>query len=367
MIQILLGAVVVWLELPAMAVLVHLGFAMAILGLLVWIAVAAGPVPRARPPSAAAAARARRLIGWAHATTTLIFLLVLVGAYVRATGAGYACVGFPGCNGEALPFGANRSTCTCSIACWPTPSRPSPPSCCGKPGAPGAGCRRCRARRRSSRRWSSCRSALGPWRSRRGSRRMPAGRTWPARRRSGGGRGADLPGGPRPAAGPAADRARRAGLGRARAGRGRACPRCRGPDGACPCRVRICTAAYVSLTKPRIIILLLITTLPGHGPGHSDGWPPPWLILATLLGGTMAAGGANAINCYIDRDIDELMGRTLWRPAPAARSRPRERYASACRSRSASFACPGLFVNLLSAVLAVIGSPVLRVRLHAAG
>src|SRR3954471_14051841 len=107
-IQILLGAVVVWLELPAMAVLVHLGFAMAILGLLVWIAVAAGPLPRARPPSAAAGARARRLIGWAHATTTLAFLLVLVGAYVRATGAGYACVGFPGCNGEALPFGANR-------------------------------------------------------------------------------------------------------------------------------------------------------------------------------------------------------------------------------------------------------------------
>src|SRR4051794_30015129 len=107
-IQILLGAVVVKLELPTMVVLVHLGFAMAILGLLVWIAVAAGPLPRARPPSAAAAARARRLIGWAHATTTLAFLLVLVGAYVRATGAGYACVGFPGCNGEALPFGANR-------------------------------------------------------------------------------------------------------------------------------------------------------------------------------------------------------------------------------------------------------------------
>src|SRR5207248_9359652 len=75
-VQILLGAVVVKLELPAMVVLVHLGFAMAILGLLVWIAVAAGPAPQARPPSVVTAARARRLIGWAHATTTLMLLLV---------------------------------------------------------------------------------------------------------------------------------------------------------------------------------------------------------------------------------------------------------------------------------------------------
>lgn len=71
--------------------------------------------------------------------------------------------------------------------------------------------------------------------------------------------------------------------------------------------------AYLALTKPRIIELLLVTTFPtmmlaAHG---LPGW---WLVLATLVGGTTAAGSANALNSYFDRDIDELMGRTRQRP-----------------------------------------------------
>lgn len=71
--------------------------------------------------------------------------------------------------------------------------------------------------------------------------------------------------------------------------------------------------AYVALTKPRIIELLLVTTLPAMFLA-ARGLPDVGLTLATLVGGTMAAGSANALNCYLDRDIDALMGRTAMRP-----------------------------------------------------
>ncbi|MEX0790119.1 MAG: heme o synthase, partial [Actinomycetota bacterium] len=74
--------------------------------------------------------------------------------------------------------------------------------------------------------------------------------------------------------------------------------------------------AYFMLTKPRIIELLLITTVPAMIVAER-GWPSPWLVLATLIGGSMAAGSANCINCYIDRDIDEKMQRTSIRPLPS--------------------------------------------------
>ena len=70
---------------------------------------------------------------------------------------------------------------------------------------------------------------------------------------------------------------------------------------------------YLSLTKPRVIVLLLITTVPPMIVAER-GWPGGWLILATLIGGTLSAGGANAINCWYDRDIDAIMKRTQSRP-----------------------------------------------------
>jgi heme o synthase len=72
-------------------------------------------------------------------------------------------------------------------------------------------------------------------------------------------------------------------------------------------------AAYVALTKPRIIELLLITTVPAMVLA-AGRWPGTWLVLATLIGGSMSAGGANALNMYYDRDIDEVMRRTRSRP-----------------------------------------------------
>ena len=72
-------------------------------------------------------------------------------------------------------------------------------------------------------------------------------------------------------------------------------------------------AAYVALTKPRIIELLLITTVPTMIVAER-GWPSLWLIVATVVGGTFAAGGANAVNMYVDRDIDKIMNRTKGTP-----------------------------------------------------
>ena len=70
---------------------------------------------------------------------------------------------------------------------------------------------------------------------------------------------------------------------------------------------------YIALTKPRIIELLLITTVPAMVLAAS-GWPGTWLVVATLFGGTLSAGGANVLNSYYDRDIDEVMRRTQQRP-----------------------------------------------------
>jgi protoheme IX farnesyltransferase len=72
-------------------------------------------------------------------------------------------------------------------------------------------------------------------------------------------------------------------------------------------------ASYLALTKPRIIELLLITTVPAMVLA-AGGWPGTWQVVATLIGGSLSAGGANALNNYVDRDIDEVMRRTRSRP-----------------------------------------------------
>ena len=78
-------------------------------------------------------------------------------------------------------------------------------------------------------------------------------------------------------------------------------------------RTRSRLAAYVALTKPRIIELLLITTVPAMVLAAGT-WPGAWIVINTLIGGTLSAGGANALNSYFDRDIDEVMRRTRSRP-----------------------------------------------------
>jgi protoheme IX farnesyltransferase len=109
-------------------------------------------------------------------------------------------------------------------------------------------------------------------------------------------------------------------------------------------------AAYYQLTKPRIVLLLLITTVPSMILA-ARGVPSLWLILATLIGGTMSAGGANAINQYIDRDIDELMARTRRRPLPAHAIRPGNAVAFGIGLGIAGFIWLALIVNLPAALL----------------
>ncbi|CAB4767997.1 MAG: protoheme IX farnesyltransferase [Actinobacteria bacterium] len=109
---------------------------------------------------------------------------------------------------------------------------------------------------------------------------------------------------------------------------------------------------YIALTKPRIIELLLITTLPAMVMAE-QGWPPLRLIVATLIGGTLAAGGANAINMVIDRDIDALMERTASRPLVTGLIAPRNALIFAVALELVAFGVLWAFTNLLAAVLAV--------------
>jgi heme o synthase len=111
-------------------------------------------------------------------------------------------------------------------------------------------------------------------------------------------------------------------------------------------------AAYYQLTKPRIVLLLLITTVPSMVLADR-GVPSLWLILATLVGGTMCAGGANAINQYLDRDIDQVMARTRRRPLPSHAIPPRNALVFGIGLGAVGFGWLVVFVNLLAALLSV--------------
>jgi len=110
--------------------------------------------------------------------------------------------------------------------------------------------------------------------------------------------------------------------------------------------------SYIALTKPRIIELLLITTVPTMVVAER-GWPSTWLVIVTLIGGTLAAGGANAINMYVDRDIDKLMERTKNRPLVTGVIEPRHALVFAVALEIVAFAVLWAGANLLSAVLAL--------------
>lgn len=117
-------------------------------------------------------------------------------------------------------------------------------------------------------------------------------------------------------------------------------------------RSRSRVSAYVALTKPRIIELLLVTTVPTMVVA-ARGLPSGWLVLATLIGGTFAAGGANAINMYLDRDIDRIMKRTRSRPLVTGEIEPANALTFAIALEVVAFALLWTTVNPISAVLAV--------------
>ena len=109
--------------------------------------------------------------------------------------------------------------------------------------------------------------------------------------------------------------------------------------------------AWIALTKPRIIELLLITTVPAMLVA-AGGWPDTGLVVATVIGGTLSAGGANAMNNVTDRDIDARMRRTRHRPLPAHRVEPGEALVVGAVFGTAGFVVLWLGANLAAAVLA---------------
>lgn len=118
--------------------------------------------------------------------------------------------------------------------------------------------------------------------------------------------------------------------------------------------VRLAVSDYVMLTKPRIVLLLLIVTfVPMFLTG--GGAPSGWLILWTMVGGFLAAGGANALNQFVDRDIDHVMVRTRRRPLPGGRMTPMQVLIFGVLLGVLSFVVLWWQVNLLSALIALFG------------
>ena len=110
--------------------------------------------------------------------------------------------------------------------------------------------------------------------------------------------------------------------------------------------------AYFELTKPRVIELLLVSTVPTMILAQR-GIPDIWLILATVIGGAFSAGSANSFNCYIDADIDKIMGRTRGRPLVTGELTKREAYWFAWGLGVLSVVWLGLLVNVLAATLSL--------------
>ena len=114
--------------------------------------------------------------------------------------------------------------------------------------------------------------------------------------------------------------------------------------------LREVAGAYVNLTKPRIILLLIVSTIPAMILAEG-GLPSFWLMLATVGGGAVMAGGANAMNCYFDRDIDGMMSRTRGRPLPAGQIEPERAALFGVILGGAGFLVLEAFTNLLAAFL----------------
>ncbi|GAB1344521.1 heme o synthase [Gemmatimonas sp.] len=108
----------------------------------------------------------------------------------------------------------------------------------------------------------------------------------------------------------------------------------------------------VALTKPRIISLLLVTTA---APMYAAGSPSLWTVLLVMVGGYLMAGGANAVNMYIDRDIDDVMARTRLRPIPSGRMSPTQVLAFGVACATLATWMLAHFVNVLAAGLALAG------------
>jgi len=327
--QVGLGGITVLLDLPSAIVLAHLATALALLGVVCATAVAAW-VPRATPT-----AIDRPAARWALAAAGATYLLILTGSLVTATGASSACAAWPLCGG-GLSLSFDRLPLVQLLHR-------------GTAGVVGLGLvlglvavLRRLGEHRSVRLTTALtlmalalQIAVGAAVVRlhlpaalRGLHLALAAAVWVgtvilvvlARR---------LPARSEPAVLPALERRGSRPLGEV-------------------------VLDYVSLAKPRIIALLLVTALGGMMIAQR-GWPSTGLVVMTLLGGALAAAGAGAINCWIDRDIDREMVRTRRRPLPDGRIAPAHALTFGISLGVLAFLVLAFEVNVLAASLAVAG------------
>jgi protoheme IX farnesyltransferase len=329
-VQIALGAIVVWLELNSLAVLIHLGFAVLILGGLTWISVLSGGPPAATSSDPAALRRFYRL---ARSAVVGVFLLILLGAFVRAQGASWACTGFPGCNGQALPFGANRFVdihLTHRIVAYLVTAHLI---------VIAVKAVKLKVLDLSVRQIAIGAAALALIQITIGAVAVSTGVGAVSQALH--------------LAGASAVWVAIVALLAQTYVRIRALPDATADEEATELKARPnIVMAYVNLTKPRVMSLLLLTTLAAMMIAQG-GMPPLPLVFWTLLGGALASGGAAAINCYFDRDIDLLMDRTTTRAIPAGLIRPIDALIFGITLGVLSFVILTTFANLLAASLAL--------------
>ena len=337
-VQSLLGAVVVGQRLSPATVTLHLAVAMLLFGTLLYAVVNAFCMRRAEKGVADAVVRPSyaRLATW---SAILTFLLLLAGAYVRGENAGLAFPDWPLMNGRLIPRLGEHATAhflhrlfalgagvMVVVLLWRAWRREPPERAVRAISAALAGLYGAQVMVGAANVWSRLSEAAIVAHVALGALTWGASATlaFVARNLS---KRADecFPESPLPS--------------RERAERSLR-------------RARERTAVYVQLTKPRIIVLLLITTVPAMIIA-ARGVPSGWLILATLFGGTLAAGSANAINCYYDRDIDERMARTRRRPLPSHRVSPDLALEFGVVLGVVAFAWLARSVNVLAALLAV--------------
>ena len=120
---------------------------------------------------------------------------------------------------------------------------------------------------------------------------------------------------------------------------------------------------YIEILKPRIMLLIVITTVGAMG-FAAHGWPGTWLLIATVAGMCLCSGGSSVLNHWYDRDIDLRMTRTADRPVAAGRITPRDAFAIGIGLGIAGVLWLALLVNWLAAAWALAGLPHVRLRLH---
>ncbi|HEY3057461.1 MAG TPA: heme o synthase [Chloroflexota bacterium] len=325
--RLLASGIFVALDLNTLADLVEGAAGLIVLGLLVWAVIAALPEPRrGAPTSLAAEDFFRRVI---EVTTVVIFALGLSGSAVQALGASWACQGFPDCNSlGALPLGRDPladvqlyhrlfSYLAGGLVLW-------------------LAVEAMRSQRHQPvvvRATLALTAALG-LEAAIGARAVTTGVPALAQVLHGFG-----------AIGTWSAAIALLALAH-RKGKVVVLPEAR--------RQTSVLSAYVQLTKPRVMSLLLATTATAMIVA-ARGLPPLELVLATLLGGALMSGGAGAINHYVDRDIDPLMGRTAWRPIPSGVIAPRHALWFGIVLTVLATIELVVLVNPLAAVLSLIG------------